>query len=79
MAYIRVIEEEEAQGLLKEEYDAFKGRRGYISNMVKAFSLRPEILQAWHLLFRRIRGGTLGARRIELISLVTSALVSCEF
>jgi alkylhydroperoxidase family enzyme len=79
MAYIRVVEEDEAQGILKEQYDAFAGRRGYVSNMVKAWSLRPEMLEAWHTLFRRIRGGSLGARKLELISLVCSALAGCEF
>ncbi len=79
MAYIRVVEVDEAQGTLKEEYDAFMTRRGHLSNMVKAFSLRPEMLQAWHTFFRRIRGGSLGARKLELISLVCSAIVECEF
>jgi alkylhydroperoxidase family enzyme len=79
MAHITVVEDDEAQGILKEQYDQFKDRRGYLSNMVKAWSLRPEMLEAWHTFFRRIRGGTLGARRLELISLVCSAIVSCEF
>lgn len=79
MAHIAVVEEDEAQGILKEQYDQFAARRGYVSNMVKAWSLRPEMLESWHTFFRRIRGGSLGARRLELISLVCSALASCEF
>jgi hypothetical protein len=52
--YIRLIDEDEAEGLLKEEYDAAVGRAGKVFNILKAMSLRPAVLQASIALYREI-------------------------
>ena len=41
MPHIRLIEPDDADGLLKEEYDAAIERAGKVFNIVKAMSLRP--------------------------------------
>ena len=46
MAYIRLIDESEADGLLAEEYDAAVERAGKVFNILKAMSLRPGVLRA---------------------------------
>ena len=46
MPHIRLIEPDDATGLLKDEYDAAVGRAGKVFNIVKAMSLRPEVLKA---------------------------------
>ena len=45
MPHIRLIEPDEATGPLASEYDAAIGRAGKVFNIVKAMSLRPEVLQ----------------------------------
>ena len=45
MAYLRLVDENEASGLLKDEYDAAVARAGKVFNIVKAMSLRPGVLR----------------------------------
>lgn len=45
MAHLRLIDVEDATGLLKEEYDAAVARAGKVFNVVKAISLRPGVLK----------------------------------
>ena len=45
VAHIRLIEPEDASGLLAEEYDAAVQRAGKVYNIVKSMSLRPGVLR----------------------------------
>ena len=81
MAYIRLIDEAEADGLLKEEYDAAVERAGKVFNILKAMSLRPGVLRASIALYREIMFGESGLSRQEreLLATVTSAEQSCHY
>ena len=81
MAYIRLIEEGEAEGLLAEQYDAAVERAGKVFNIVKAMSLRPGVLRASMALYREIMFGESGLSRKEreLLATVTSAEQSCHY
>jgi alkylhydroperoxidase family enzyme len=81
VAHIRLIEEGEAEGLLKEEYDAAVERAGKVFNILKAMSLRPAILQASMALYREIMFGESGLsrRERELLATVASAAQSCHY
>ncbi len=52
MAYLRLIEEGEATGELKRQYDAAVERAGKVFNIVKAMSLRPAVLERSIELYR---------------------------
>ena len=81
MAYIRLISEDEAQGLLKEEYDAAVTRAGKVFNILKAMSLNPRVLRASIELYKEIMFGESGLsrRERELLATVTSAQQNCHY
>ena len=81
MPYIRLIEEDEAEGPLREEYDAAVERAGKVFNILKAMSLRPGVLQASMALYREIMFGESGLTRKEreLLATVASAEQGCRY
>ncbi|HUF02408.1 MAG TPA: hypothetical protein VMN35_08285 [Gaiellaceae bacterium] len=81
MAYIRLIDEDEADGALREEYDAAIERAGKVFNILKAMSLRPAVLRASIELYREIMFGESGLSRQEreLLATVASAEQSCHY
>ena len=81
MAYLRLISEDEADGLLKEEYDAAVERAGKVFNILRAMSLNPRVLRASIALYREIMFGESGVsrRERELLATVASAEQSCHY
>jgi alkylhydroperoxidase family enzyme len=81
VAYIRLIDEGEAEGALEEEYDAAVERAGKVFNILKAMSLRPGVLRASMELYQEIMFGEsrLSRRERELLATVTSAEQSCHY
>ena len=79
--YIKLVEEREAQGALREEYDAAVERAGKVFNILKAMSLRPGVLRASMDLYKEIMFGESGLsrRERELLATVTSAEQSCHY
>ena len=81
MPHIRLIEVEEAEGVLREEYDAAIGRAGKVFNILKAMSLNPPVLRASMDLYKAIMFGESGLsrRERELLATVTSAQQDCFY
>ena len=81
MAYLRLVNEDEASGLLKEEYDAAVARAGKVFNIVKAMSLRPGVLRRSMQLYREVMFGRSGLSRIEreLLAVVVSRANDCHY
>jgi hypothetical protein len=81
LAHIRLIEDDEAEGLLREEYDAALERAGKVFNILKAMSLRPAVLRASIALYREIMFGESGLsrRERELLATVSSAAQNCHY
>jgi alkylhydroperoxidase family enzyme len=81
VAHIRLIDEDEAEGLLAVEYAAARERAGKVFNILKAMSLRPAVLQASIALYREIMFGESGLSRQEreLLATVASAEQSCHY
>lgn len=82
MAYIRVVDESEATGRLKEIYDRRKDHHsGRVSYIAKLFSLRPDLLEAQHKFSRAIQfgGSSLGVRREEMVSVLVGSLLKCSY
>ncbi|HWL32942.1 MAG TPA: peroxidase-related enzyme, partial [Gaiellaceae bacterium] len=65
MAHLRLTDVDEAVGPLKEEYDAAIGRAGKVFNIVKAMSLRPDVLHRSMELYKGIMFGPSGLSRQE--------------
>ena len=81
MPHIRLIDVDEATGLLAEEYDAAIERAGKVFNIVKAMSLRPGVLRASMALYREIMFGPsqLSRQERELLAVVVSNANACVY
>ena len=81
MPHLRLTEVDEAEGLLKTEYDAALGRAGKVFNIVKAMSLRPDVLRRSMDLYRGIMFGGSGLSRSEreLLAVVVSRENDCHY
>ena len=81
MPHIRLIDEDEADGFLKEEYDAAVDRAGKVFNILKSMSLNPPVLRASMELYQAIMFGESGLSRKEreLLATVTSAQQFCRY
>ena len=81
MAHLRLIEVREASGPLREEYDAAVARAGKVFNIVKAMSLRPDVLHRSIELYTGIMIGpsTLSRRERELLATVVSRENECHY
>jgi alkylhydroperoxidase family enzyme len=79
--HIRLIGEDEADGLLEEEYEAAVARAGKVFNILKAMSLNPPVLKASMELYKAVMFGESGLsrRERELLATVTSAHQSCHY
>jgi len=79
--YIRLIDEDGAEGLLRQEYETAIERAGKVFNILKAMSLRPAVLRASMELYREIMFGESGLSRQEreLLATVASAEQSCHY
>ena len=81
VAHLRLTDVDEATGLLKEEYDAAVGRAGKVFNIVKAMSLRPNVLRRSMELYKGIMFGASGLSRQEreLLATVVSRDNDCHY
>jgi len=81
VAHLRLTDEDEASGVLKEEYEAAVGRAGKVFNIVKAMSLRPSVLRRSIELYKGIMFGTsaLSRQERELLATVVSRENDCHY
>jgi uncharacterized peroxidase-related enzyme len=81
VAHLRLVNEDEATGPLKEEYDAAVARAGKVFNIVKAMSLRPGVLRSSMQLYRDVMFGRSGLSRVEreLLAVVVSRANECHY
>ena len=81
VAYLRLIEVEEATGELRVEYDAAIGRAGKVFQIVKAMSLRPPVLRSAMGLYRDVMFGRseLSRAERELLAVVVSCTNDCHY
>ncbi len=81
MAWIKVIQPEEASGELKQEYDAAMKRAGYVAQVLRIQSLNPKSLH-WSVEFYKwIMKGPSGLSRAEreLLATVVSQVNHCFY
>ena len=85
MAWIKMVEEDEATGAVKEAYEwgLSQNQPGEVgvSEVIKVFSLRPDILQQRDIFSNAITfgGSGLGRYREELIAVSISSIVHCKY
>lgn len=82
MAWIKMIEEAEAEGRLREMYDQMIDPRvAKVDNILKIHSLFPETLQNHYDLYKTVMYGKHGLSRPEreMIAVVVSAANHCRY
>jgi uncharacterized peroxidase-related enzyme len=72
--FLRLVEEHEATGELRREYDAARRRAGKVMNIIKAMSLRPGLLPPFLALNREINFAPSELDRVdrELLAIAVS-------
>ncbi len=81
MAFIRMIDADEAEGRLKQIYERDRTQWGEVSPVTRMWSLRPDALEKY-LAFKKtvfFGGTTLGRVREELLAVVLSRLTGCSY
>lgn len=78
MTFIRIISEEQAEGLVQEQYQATRKSMGYVPNYAKALSLHPEVYDAWTKLISAVRSN-MRLRRYELVTLASAMALECSY
>jgi len=81
MAYIRLVDPDDASGPLKAELDAARARAGRIWNVVGIMSPNPAVLRASMQLYRALLYGAspLTRRQREMLAVLTSAANHCRY
>ncbi|TYB31904.1 MAG: peroxidase-related enzyme [Candidatus Mcinerneyibacterium aminivorans] len=81
MAWIKMIDEDKAEGVLKEYYENIKDSRGKLANIHKIHSLNPESLKNHMDLYLNIMFNKSGLKREEreMIAVVVSSANKCPY
>lgn len=81
MTWVRVIDEEEADGELREAYREVGAARGRVANILKAHSLNPRAMRAHLALYRELMFGhsELSRAERELIAVAVSVVNHCHY
>ena len=81
MAWIDIIDEENAEGSLKEQYDQLIEPWGGVDNILKIHSLNPKSLAAHVQLYKTLMYGNSPLRRTdrEMIAVVVSTINQCHY
>ena len=81
MAYIDIIEIEDAEGIVKQEYDKGVRRSGRVFNILKIMSLSPAALKESIRMYLAIMYGEseLSRAQREMLATVVSQANSCYY
>ena len=81
MAWIDVIDENNADGSLKDQYEKLTESWGGVDNILKIHSHSPESLAAHVQLYKTIMYGKSPIRRTdrEMIAVVVSTINQCHY
>jgi uncharacterized peroxidase-related enzyme len=78
MTFIDIVSDETAEGDVAAMYAGAKETFGYVPNMVKVFSHRPEVMDGWNRLVASIRNN-IDARRYELVTIAAAKALKSSY
>lgn len=80
MAWIKTIAEKDAEGLLRDLYDAI-AHGGKVDNILKIHSLHPESLEAHLGVYKNLMfgPGPLSRAEREMVAVVVSQANTCHY
>ena len=81
MAWIKIIEESDAEGLLARLYEAARGRSGKVFNILKLQSTHPPALKAMIELYQStmLSESPLSRAQREMMAVVVSRANNCHY
>ena len=81
MAWIKIIDEGQADGALREAYDKVSNARGTVANILKIHSLHPKVMAAHLALYRELMFGQseLARAEREMIAVSVSVANHCHY
>jgi alkylhydroperoxidase family enzyme len=81
MAWIKVIEEDAAEGPLREAYASVRGARGEVANILKIHSISPGAMSAHLDLYRTLMFGPSDLTRTEreTLAVAVSSVNACHY
>lgn len=81
MSWIKVIDEEKAEGALREVYAEIASTHGRVANILKVHSLHPQALTTHLALYRELMFGRSELTRAEreMIAVTVSVANSCHY
>jgi len=81
MAWIKIVEEQEAYSKLSEAYEKVAAARGRVANILKVHSIHPEAMTAHLALYRELMFGRSELTRPEreLIAVAVSVVNHCHY
>ena len=81
MSWIKQVEEQDAQGAIRSFYEGFRRQLGTVPNILKVFSLYPEVMRPTMTLFKTLMyaPSPLTRPQREMISLVVSSINHCHY
>ena len=81
MSWVRTIEEKDAHGTLAALYQENRAKFGYVMNLVKIQSIRPETMLLGRQMYRHLMDSPGGLTRLQryLIATVVSKVNGCLY
>ncbi len=76
--FIETVDESAASGPVAEYYRQQRADWGFLPNYASAFSLRPDVAQAWNGLNSTIRGG-MDRRRFEIATIAAARALKSTY
>ena len=82
MAWIDMVDEDKAEGKLKEIYERITGRgSSKVANVLKVHSLNPQVLEDHLNLYKTIMfaGSNISRKQREMVATVVSTINDCHY
>jgi len=81
MAFVKIIEETEADGALRRLYESAQGRAGYVANIIKVMSADQLVAEASMQFYIRLMRSekALSRARKEMLAAVVSNINDCYY
>jgi len=81
MTWVRTVEDRDAEAYLETLYEGMRKQRGFVPNIVKSMSIRPELTRAWMGLYATLMFGQseLSRAEREMIATVVSVANRCHY
>jgi hypothetical protein len=78
MWFVPPVPDEDAEGLLRELYEQDLEKEGYITNISRVWSYRPELAASFRQMLKTIRSHQ-RLRVYELVTLAASRAIGCVY